>query len=159
MQLRSTGGMAGGLAAMALSAVAGAQESRWAGAGDATAQSIIAMERQWAEEVCTHKVVVDSLLADDFEGVSPDGKRYTKAQAVHESQSSKEVARACQLDDAEVHFFGDTMAVAYGHERFVSRNTESGAEETRCLVWTDTWLKRNGRWQIVAAQDMWGDCK
>ena len=30
---------------------------------------------------------------------------------------------------------------------------EDGKEARRCQVWTDTWLKRNGQWQIVAAQD------
>src|SRR5579862_5647309 len=28
-----------------------------------------------------------------------------------------------------------------------------------CQVWTDTWLKRGGKWQIVAAQDNKIDCK
>ena len=34
-----------------------------------------------------------------------------------------------------------------------------GGTLTRCLIWTDTWLKRGGLWQVVAAQDMWADCK
>jgi hypothetical protein len=28
-----------------------------------------------------------------------------------------------------------------------------------CQVWTDTWMKRDGKWQIVAAQDNRVDCK
>ena len=30
--------------------------------------------------------------------------------------------------------------------------------ERRCLVWTDTRLKRKGRWQIIAVQDARIDC-
>ena len=30
---------------------------------------------------------------------------------------------------------------------------DNGKEAKRCLIWTDTWLKRAGKWQIVTAQD------
>jgi len=48
--------------------------------------------------------------------------------------------------------------LVYGHET-ATRRSRDGKESTRSLIWTDTWLKRNGTWQIVAAQDMWADCK
>jgi hypothetical protein len=67
-------------------------------------------------------------------------------------------ARDCRLEGATVHFFGDATAVIYGSERFTT-DVSGGGELTRCLVWTDTWLKRGGIWQIIAAQDMWADCK
>jgi hypothetical protein len=55
-------------------------------------------------------------------------------------------------------FFGDKIAVVYGSENAI-RKTPDGQEHTRTLIWTDTWLKRNGSWQIVAAQDMPADGK
>jgi hypothetical protein len=42
--------------------------------------------------------------------------------------------------------------MAYGSESAVSK-AKDGKETKRCLIWTDTWLKRAGKWQIVAAQD------
>jgi catechol 2,3-dioxygenase-like lactoylglutathione lyase family enzyme len=36
---------------------------------------------------------------------------------------------------------------------YAIRQSMQDAEAKRCQVWTDTWLKRNGQWQIVAAQD------
>src|SRR5262245_22962242 len=135
---------------VALGAIA--QEGRWAASNDPVAQSLIAMERAWAEQDCTHKVIVDTILADDFEGISPEGKRYTKAQAVSRAKSSTEKARDCHLNKVDVHFFGDSIAVAYGSESWI--NAADGKELKSCLVWTDTWLKRGGVWQIVAAQDM-----
>jgi Domain of unknown function (DUF4440) len=129
-----------------------AQEGRWAASSDPVAQSLIAMERAWAEQDCTHKVVVDTILADDFEGTSPEGKRYTKAQAVSKAKASTEKARDCLLNRVDIHFFGDSIAVAYGSE---SWNTLADGKELKsCLVWTDTWLKRGGVWRIVAAHDM-----
>jgi len=39
--------------------------------------------------------------------------------------------------------------VAQGNETWHKKSGETGR-----FVWTDTWLKRNGRWQIVAAEDL-----
>jgi hypothetical protein len=147
-----------GTAMFALTAAVSAEQSRWADAADPTAQSLIALERQWAEQICTHKMVVDTLLADDFQGTSPGGSRYSKTDAVNDAKSADTVARDCRLDGATVHFFSDAIALVYGNERFTT-DVAAGGALTRCLVWTDTWLNRNGVWQIVAAQDMWADCK
>lgn len=99
-------------------------------------------------------------MADDFYGTAPDGSRYTKAQELQREQSSKEEMRGCRLNDARVRWFGDNVALVYGAETAIVKG-RNGTETTRCLVWTDTWLKRDGRWQVVAAQDMpkTGDCK
>jgi hypothetical protein len=59
---------------------------------------------------------------------------------------------------AKVHFFGGKIALVYGSESSVTKAAD-GKESALTLVWTDTWLKRNERWQIVAAQDMPADCK
>jgi hypothetical protein len=58
----------------------------------------------------------------------------------------------CQLGEVRVRFFGDSMAIAYGAENRIRKDND-GKEAKRCQVWTDTWPRRNGRWQIVAAHD------
>jgi hypothetical protein len=63
----------------------------------------------------------------------------------------------CRLLDADVRFFGDNVAVVYGSESSVAVLPDSKSER-RCLVWTDTWLKRKGKWQIIAVQDARIDC-
>ena len=66
--------------------------------------------------------------------------------------------RDCKLDSAKVRFFGDGLAMVYGSERATHTGSD-GKDTMRCLVWTDTWLKRNGKWQIIAAQDTAVPCK
>ena len=61
-----------------------AQQSHWASADDKTAKSMIDMERQWAEGVCTNNGVVSELLADDFQGTSTGGERYNKADELRD---------------------------------------------------------------------------
>jgi hypothetical protein len=59
--------------------------------------------------------------------------------------------------DAKVRFSGDDLGMVYGSESSIQR-AKAGTEKSRCLVWTDTWLRRNGAWQIIAARDTQFDC-
>jgi len=134
------------------------QQGRWAAADNPTAKFMIDAERQWAEAACTHNKIAEKILADDFQGTSPEGKRYTKSEEVADMSDLSKTARDCRLIDAKVRFFGDELALVYGSESSV-RKAKDGAEKARYLIWTDTWLKRNGNWQIIAAQDTQFDCK
>jgi hypothetical protein len=145
--------VAAGIAISLLSWVpAQSQESRWATAGDSTAKSLIDFERQWAESACTQNDIKKTILAEDFQGTAPDGTRYSKTEAIAHSLSGKP-EEACTLHEVTVHFFGDAMAILYGSESAVRIETD-GRRHAVNLTWTDTWLKRKGIWQIVAAQDM-----
>jgi hypothetical protein len=135
-----------------------AQESHWAAPTDATAKTLIDWERQWAESACTHNAIQKTILADDFQGTAPDGSRYSQQQAVAHASSTKSSEEACTMYDVTVHFFGDSMAILYGSESATHAEAD-GRKHTVKLTWTDTWLKRHGTWQIVAAQDMPSEMK
>ena len=108
-----------------------------------------ASERAWAESVATgDSAAVARILADDFIGVDPDGKQYRKAQMVADTRQGPKYFKSNHLNDVIVRFYGDT-AVAQGSETWEKRNGKRGR-----FVWTDTWVRRNGRWQIVAAEDL-----
>ena len=134
------------------------QQGRWAATDNASAKFMVDAERQWAEAACTHNKIAEKILADDFQGTSPEGKRYTKSEEVADTADLSKTARDCRLIDAKVRFFGDDLAMVYGSESSAEK-TKGGVERLRCLIWTDTWLKRNGNWQIIAAQDTQFECK
>jgi hypothetical protein len=135
------------------------QQSRWATADDPNAKYIVDLERKWAEAACTQNRIEAKILADDFQGTSPrDGSRYTKAHELAFHDDPKNVATDCRLLDAKVRFFGSNLAMVYGSET-ATRNSKDGKPEPRCLTWTDTWLKRKGTWQVIAAQDAYFRCK
>ena len=134
-----------------------AQQSHWASADDPTAKYIIEMERKWAEGVCTDNGVVAGLLADDFQGTSTSGARFTKPDELKD-EKGEHIAHDCGLDEAKVRFFGDSVAIVYGKEHAVGK--DKGQPNARvCQVWTDTWMKRGGKWQVVASQDNRYPCK
>ncbi len=144
-------------AATVLLIPAQAQQSHWASPDDKTAQYIIDMERKWAEGVCADNGVVAPLLADDFQGTSTSGARFTKADELKDEKSPR-TARDCGLDDAKVRFFSDNLAIVYGSEHAVGKDA-SQPDAKVCQVWTDTWLKRAGTWQIIASQDNRAPCR
>jgi hypothetical protein len=134
-----------------------AQQSHWASADDNTAKYIVDMERKWAEGVCADNGVVAKLLADDFQGTSTKGERFTKADELRDEKAAR-TAHDCGLDEAKVRFFGDSHAIVYGREHAVGKN-KSQPNTKVCQVWTDTWMKRGGQWQIIASQDNRVECK
>ncbi len=147
--------------AVVLSTVAHAQPSHWASPDDKTAKFMIDMERKWAEGVCVNNGVVSELLADDFQGTSTGGERYTKADELRDEKGPHS-AHDCGLDDARVRFFptnsGENVAIIYGSEHAIGKD-KAHPDAKVCQAWTDTWLKRDGKWQIAAAQDNKIDCK
>ena len=134
-----------------------AQQSRWASANDKTADYIIAMERKWAEGVCVDNGVVANLLADDFQGTTPTGVRFTKADELIDEKGPR-TAHDCGLDEARVRFFGDSVAIVYGSEHAIGKD-KSHPDERICQIWTDTWMKRGSTWQIIASQDNRVKCR
>ena len=84
---------------------------------------------------------------------------HRKARAIQKPRRSLKhlphLARpaTAKLLTARVRFYGNTVAMIYGSETSV-RKAKDGKEFERTLIWTDTWLKRNGKWQIIAVQDM-----
>ena len=145
------------IAATLLLVPAHAQQSHWASADDKTAKYIIEMERKWAQGVCVDNGVVASLLADDFRGTSTEGVRFTKADELKDEKGAR-TAHDCGIDEAKVRFFGDSVAVVYGSEDAVGKD-KSQPNAKVCQVWTDTWLKRGGTWQIIASQDNRAECR
>jgi uncharacterized protein (TIGR02246 family) len=135
------------LAAVLAAAPAGAAPRQ----GDAAARrEIEAGERAWGQAfVRGDAATVERLLADDFAGVSPGGETYGKAQMLEELKTAPHET-SDRIDGLVVRLYGDA-AVAQARERVVGPPPELRPSET---VFTDTWIRRGGRWRIVAAEDL-----
>ncbi|HKV97349.1 MAG TPA: nuclear transport factor 2 family protein [Gammaproteobacteria bacterium] len=130
------------------------QLARWASPDDATAKYITSIETLWTDANCgPTQPALRAAIAEDFQGTSPNGQRYDRLHAL-ESDGQRD----CQTGQIKIHLFGDSLAMAYGNESSLVTNKD-GKTWKRCLVWTDTWLQRDGEWQIIAAQDNVVACK
>jgi hypothetical protein len=102
----------------------------------------------WAESVATNDAsVVKRILADEVVWVR-DGEVLDKSRAVTLAQQGPGDFVSNHLDYANVRFFGDT-AVVQGGETWTRKGGRSG----HC-VFIDTWVRRDGIWEIVAAADV-----
>jgi len=123
----------------------------------ATTKWMIEQERAWAEQACGGKWIASEILADDFQGTAPKGSRYGKPSGEPPHDATTKWSTDCKLDEADVRFFSADVAVVYGAE---SKTVElpDAKHERRCLVWSDMWLRRKGKWQIIAVQDNRVEC-
>jgi hypothetical protein len=129
-----------------------AQLGQWAPADNATAKFILDAEQRWEEAACDHNKIAEAILADDFWGTLQDGSQYGKMEEVRATQDKSKPTRECKISDTKVRLFGDNLAVVYGNGSSV-RTGKGGRDQRQCLSFTDTWLKRNGKWQIIASHD------
>jgi len=121
------------------------------------AKWMIEKEAAWANMACGGKWVATEILADDFQGTSPKGTRYGKPAGEAPYDPKTQWSTDCRLDSADVRFFSADVAVVYGSES-KSVVLPDSKHERRCLVWSDVWLRRKARWQIIAVQDNRIDC-
>jgi ketosteroid isomerase-like protein len=106
-------------------------------------------ESDWAESVVANDVsVLERILADDFVGVDIDGSHYSKADAIKDYRTHPSDFVSNHLNDVGIRSYGDA-AVAQGNEGWKKKDGTTGK-----FVWTDTWIRRGGKWQIVAAEDL-----
>jgi hypothetical protein len=106
-------------------------------------------EADWAEAVASNDCsVAERILADEFIGVEVDGTQYTRADSLQSCRTRESNFEFCHAQGIDVRFYGDT-AIARGSEKWKLKSGKSGV-----FVWTDTWIKRGGKWQVVAAEDL-----
>ena len=109
---------------------------------------IKASEAAWAESVSTNDAsVLKRILASDFVWVL-DGKVWNRARAIADAEAGPGDFISDHLNYAHVRFFGE-VAVVQGMETWTRKGGRKGY-----FVWTDTWIRRNGQWRIVAAEDI-----
>jgi hypothetical protein len=110
---------------------------------------ITACEREWSASFTSGDTAgIERCVADDFVGVNGEGKLYDKASLLATTRKEPRDFASDQLGEMKVRFFGDA-AVAQGEESWRRRTGERGR-----FVWTDTWIRRQGKWQLVAAEGL-----
>lgn len=103
----------------------------------------------WASVAVTGEPsALEEIFADDFIGTDSDGRLYTKRQFIENARSNPANLISNVVDEVKVRFFGN-VAVAQGNETFTQKDGLS-----RRFVWTDTYVFRESRWEMVAAQDL-----
>jgi ketosteroid isomerase-like protein len=118
-------------------------------AKSADADKIIALEKKWTEAYKVRDVsMLASLLAEDFVITVEDGSTYGKSGYISHTADSTVHVETASLSDLKVRMHGNTAVVtgAY-HEKGDSKGKRYEYKDRL----TDTWMKIDGRWQVVAS--------
>ncbi len=133
------------------------RNGRWqvvANAGGALddAGQLAYMEREWNDAVLTHnRAWFERNYAFDASDISSrTGAIMTKAQAVAEAGTAKTVFQSLELSDLNIRVEGNN-AVVTGINHEIGRDGQGKAFDRR-VRFTDTYIKRDGRWQVWATQ-------
>jgi ketosteroid isomerase-like protein len=107
-------------------------------------------EQNWAQATVKEgAAAVDQYEADDIIDTDPSGRVTDKAQDKTDLSSGDLKFQSIELSDLKVHVYGNT-AVAAGTS--MVKGTYKGQDISGRYRFTDTWVKRNGKWQAVASQ-------
>ena len=118
----------------------------------AAEQELIKLDKEWGEAGSQgNTAVLERILADDFMGVSPTGVA-TKAQNIAEAKSNApDITNATYVADEYVVRFLNPNTAVMTHSA-VGKGLNKGKEFTDKHRSMHVWVKRDGRWQVVASQ-------
>jgi ketosteroid isomerase-like protein len=136
------------LAAALTSAHSRAQSAR--APRDSDERTLLRLEDSWASALVRRDgATFRRLLADGFV-YSENDRTSTRDEVLRDLVGGPDTVTAAHNEDMRVHRFGST-AVVTGW--LIVRGHGPGGPFDRRYRFTDTWARRNGQWQIVAAHD------
>jgi uncharacterized protein (TIGR02246 family) len=136
---------------VALSVVARAEQKAAAPTSDEAA--VRKLEQTWYTALEKGDfATLDSLVPnDDCMMIDPFGQMYNIRQTIAELKAGTYAIASCRIDEMKVAVYGDTVVV-FGLE--TEKSKYKGEDTSGQYRFTDTWLKRNGRWVCVATANV-----
>jgi hypothetical protein len=106
-------------------------------------QELMKIERAWCSaSVKGDAAAIGAILADDYTDVLPTGEVTSKAQSLSDAKTEKQTV--CDIDMMQVRVYGDAAVV-------VGRTTWKSSLGNGQYRYTDTYIRRDGRWICVAS--------
>jgi ketosteroid isomerase-like protein len=98
-------------------------------------------------QIHADRVALDRIYADDFIGIGPSGTVRTKPQVLADFTSHDLKFQSITTDDVRIRVYGNTV-VETGRSTMVGQ--DKGRVVPRDNRFTRVWVRRQGRWRIVA---------
>lgn len=111
------------------------------------------LERRWldAYERLDDKAM-DTIVADDFTITFPDGTMQNKTQVIASLKprtGASPTTSKFQTEEVQARVYGDTVILTGVVISEWFRDGKSAGKQA--MRYTDTYVKRNGKWQVVAS--------
>lgn len=116
---------------------------------ETTVQEILDLEEQLRQaEMHVDRGALDAFFADEIMVTAPVGIVVDKLACASEFERAAKVKiETYDKEDINVRVFGDTAVTSY---RLHAKAEYEGTQIDHSFRITNVWLKRKGRWQVVA---------
>ena len=114
-------------------------------------EEVRALERQWLDAYEKHdSQAMTKIVADDFIITFPNGTMQSKPQLLQMIANPNPTSAKMHFytEDVKSRAYGDTVILM---GRVVTEYERDGKKVKEQSRYTDTYVKRNGRWQVVAS--------
>ena len=130
-------------------AITQAQQGAPGQSSDAATQALINLENNWVDAlVKSDLTALDAIFADTYIDTDEHSHRGGKKDVFSFLQSGDLKLQSIKLSDVQVHIYGDA-AVAVGSAE--QTGTFLGGPIAAKIIFTDTFVKQNGKWRAVAS--------
>ena len=127
-----------------------ADKKAQAAAGSSSADELRQIENDWtAAEKARDADKLAEVLSDGWVGVEWDGKVIDKAAALADIKAPGNSLDSFEMGPMKVRFFGGT-AIVTGSD--TEKSMDKGKDSSGKYVWTDVFVKENGKWRAVSSQ-------
>lgn len=111
------------------------------------------LEREWLDAYEKRNAAeMNRIVSDDFKLTFSDGAVQTKAEIltqIKSAQGSPQPSSKLSTEDVQSRVDGDTVILT---GRYIQTMERDGQTRTMQMHYTDTYAKRQGRWQVIASQ-------
>ena len=112
-------------------------------------QEVRKLERSWLDAYEKRDATaMTAIVADDFTITFPDGAIQTKPQILESLKRPGSSMTRFHTEGVQSRLYGDTVILI---GVVVSEWKQDGKSMTGRSRYTDTYVKRNGKWQVVAS--------
>jgi len=116
-------------------------------------QEVRKLEREWLDAYEKRDAeAMNRIVADDFKLTFSDGTVRTKADILAQLKSERDAgfpSPKLSTEDEQSRVEGDTVILT---GRFIQQMERAGQIRTMQMRYTDTYARRQGRWQVIASQ-------
>jgi hypothetical protein len=119
------------------------------GTGEDVARlQLIAIEYQWKQaKAAADLATLQEVFADEFINTDDHGKTYNKTQWIEKFKGGEPQLKSWKISEEKlVSFGGNTATMTFTITYTLKRGADDRSRDT------DTFVRRDGRWQVVASQ-------
>jgi ketosteroid isomerase-like protein len=113
-----------------------------------------AASAEWSEAIQRRDVrAVEQFLGHEYSLMAPGFGEVARSRWLE--VLAEYVIDIYDFSDVKIHAYGDDTAVM--RSKYTQKATVGGQDRSGSMLVTDVWVKRDGRWQVVARHTSWLD--